>query len=116
MKRTPLKRRPKSREKFAYQYHSDERARFVKRLACAVCLATPSENAHPEGAGGSLKHHYTTIIPLCGFHHRTGKESHHALGSVEAFEAVWSPRLPNGFDWIEKAAEVERLWQEWEGR
>ena len=55
-------------KRFRAGFGSKERAAFVQGLPCAVCGATPSENAHVKsrGAGGGPEH----VAPLCRTHHR----------------------------------------------
>jgi 5-methylcytosine-specific restriction endonuclease McrA len=52
---------------FARCYGSKARVAFIKTLACVVCGATPSDNAHIHGskAGMGRKGPYTDIVPLC---------------------------------------------------
>lgn len=75
---------------FARTYGSLERVLFVRyALECVVegCGGLP-ENAHLDGEGMGRKGHYTRVAPICRRHHRTRKDSLHALGSVEAFDRV----------------------------
>jgi len=52
---------------FARCYGSKARVAFIKTLACVVCGATPSDNAHIHGSksGMGRKADYADIIPLC---------------------------------------------------
>ena len=97
-----LKARNAARRKreFARCYHSAERVEFVKALPCAVCYCTPSENAHTTGGGASRKADYTTIAPLCAFHHA----QLHRIG-VDTFQIRHVIRLRN------EAAHTQALWQ-----
>ena len=113
MNRSPLKRRRQSasdvREKFEREYHSDTRRRWVAELPCLVCSMTPCENAHTRNDGMGRKGPYTTIVPLCGAHHRES----HAIG-VRSFEAKYTrPLIGRTLEsWAET---VERAWQLREG-
>jgi len=92
-------RRAKS---FARSYHSVERVLFVKGLACLAprheCIGQP-ENAHVVTGGMGRKGDYTSIVPLCAYHHavlhRMGAESfqkHYICYFNEhapAVEALW---------------------------
>lgn len=75
----PRKVNPKRRKsEFARCYHSKERVKFVRSLACCVCSARPSENAHIVNGGMGRKADYDQIAPLCTFHHR----QLHSVGRV----------------------------------
>ena len=81
LRRKPLKRKaslktrkpiPKKNKKradanYARAYGSKARVAFIKTLACVVCGATPSDNAHIHGSksGMGRKADYADIIPLC---------------------------------------------------
>jgi hypothetical protein len=104
-----LKRRRRSaadvREKFAREYHSDERRRWVAELPCLVCSMTPCENCHTQNDGMGRKGSYTTIVPLCACHHRES----HAIG-VRSFEEKYTRPLCGRT--LESWAEtVESAWQ-----
>lgn len=67
----PVNRQRRAKE-FARAYGSKERVHWIQSLACLVCLARPSENAHtPSRSGMGRKGDACTIVPLCsGCHHR----------------------------------------------
>lgn len=70
MKRSAIRRKPRSPEEFARVYGSKARVEWVQSLPCVGCGRTPSANAHTENEGKSRKGHHSTIAPLCpdGFH------------------------------------------------
>jgi len=87
-KRPRAKNVQRSANAFARAYHSEERVEFVQSLPCIVPgCDQPSENAHIEGDGGSRKADYVKVAPIYSGHHRTRKDSLHALGR-EAFEGT----------------------------
>jgi hypothetical protein len=97
------------REKFAREYHSDDRRRWVAELPCLVCSMTPCENAHTRNDGMGRKGPYITIVPLCACHHRES----HAIG-VKSFEQKYTQPLCGRT--LESWAEtVESAWQLVEG-
>jgi hypothetical protein len=57
-------------KEFARCYGSETRVLWVQSLACVGCGATPSQNAHTIGGGGSRKANADTIAPLCAECHR----------------------------------------------
>ena len=91
-------------QRFAKQFHSQERVRFIKALPCEV-KKLPSagvQNAHMKsrGAGGT----YKDIVPL-------GWEVHldfDAMGEVE-FERRWGRSKASIRD---RAPHYQRLWEE----
>jgi hypothetical protein len=55
---------------------------WIHTLPCVVCAQaqrSPTEAAHVGERGLSQKCPDRETLPLCGEHHRTGKESHHVL-------------------------------------
>ena len=101
----PKATNPARRKKaFARSYHSVERVLFVKGLACIVgmqheCIY-PIENAHVVTGGMGRKGDYTSIVPLCFYHHAVL----HRMGA-EAFQRHYV------CDFAEHAPAVEALWQ-----
>lgn len=73
----PVKRvRPdRKAQRFREAYHSKRRVEFVKRLPCIVCKISlydeghPCVNAHTGAHPLGKKGPYTSIVPLCPFHH-----------------------------------------------
>lgn len=63
--------------RFEHDYHSVERVGFVKSLPCAMAslgysaaCSPGTENAHTgKRPGAGLKAQYSTIAPLCHWHH-----------------------------------------------
>ena len=54
---------------------------WIRTLPCSVCRTTRAvEAAHTGPHGLSQKSSDRSAIPLCGRHHRTGKDSYHRLG------------------------------------
>ena len=99
----------KKREKFAREFHSKQRVKFVNDLWCVVRLHghTPGrcssviQNAHTRTGGTSRKADYDTIVPMCVKHHRechTGQqtfEKKYGLDlalSADAVELSWTER------------------------
>ena len=80
--RSPIrKRNPKRvKENHLRAYGGEERIEWFKAQPCLICGAIPSENAHvPSRSGMSRRGDACWIVPLCGGHHRTAKDSLHAL-------------------------------------
>lgn len=78
-------------ENFDRAYGGADRAAWVGHQPCLICSAVPSENAHvPSKSGASRKGDARWVVPLCGRHHRTGKNSLHALnkGGFEAARQI----------------------------
>ena len=70
LKRTRIKKKPRSKSEFARIYHSKERVEFIKSLPCCACgIEGFSDNAHvapPSKKGTGYKAGYIWIVPLCG--------------------------------------------------
>lgn len=94
----PLTRTPHD---FARIYGPPGRREFVHDLGCVICGA-PAENAHARTGGTSRKGDYTSIIPLCFWHHRGAKDSYHA--GAKSFAATYH------LDLEAIAAAVEEAW------
>ena len=93
LRTTPLaKANPKRKAReFRRSYGSGDRADWVAHQSCLICNAVPSENAHVSSkSGASRKGDARWVVPLCGRHHRTGKNSLHALnkGGFEAARQI----------------------------
>lgn len=105
------KRNPKRRvSEFARCYHSRERVRFVKGLACVACVALhplfvfvkngERDNAHTVTDGAGRKAGYETIVPLCRSHHRCYDEHRRPFDNDKAR------------DWLKGLApRIEAMWQ-----
>ncbi len=89
-------------DRFPYEYHSEERVRFVNMSPCVVpgCERRPSENHHTGSDGIALKGHYTTICPLCHHHH---------LECHTAGKKTFQRR--HGLDFVQEAYETESRWR-----
>jgi hypothetical protein len=64
-----------------------EYLRFVRRQPCCVCgrsWGIEASHTGPRGLGQKASDH--SCIPLCWKHHRTGRDSYHALGRVRFSE------------------------------
>ena len=91
-KNATTRKRQKERkaERFARQFHSEDRVRFVQQLNCANCGRLPSENAHTvrRSQGGG----YMDIAPLCGPDFDANREGCHAEYDRDpaAFEAKYT--------------------------
>lgn len=62
-------------EKFEYEYGSEHRVHWIKRLPCCACGAQRGcDNAHIRGASGGggvgRKAHHRWVVPLCFDCHR----------------------------------------------
>ena len=71
-----------------------EYLRFVRRQPCCVCgksWGVEASHTGPHGLG--QKSPDESCIPLCGTHHRTGRDSYHVLGRVK-FSEVHSLDIP----------------------
>jgi hypothetical protein len=103
LKRTPLPKvnRVRRAEAFARAYGGRERVEWVQAQPCAVCHATPSENAHIRSGGMGYKAPASFVAPLCREHHR----EQHAVG-LRAFEDRYRVNLGR------VATAIERRWQE----
>lgn len=87
-RKSPPKKRPKSAEKFAYQYGSAARVEWVKSQPCVAASRFGKcdgeiQNAHTASAGMGLKAHFTTIAPMCQKHHREFDERRGTLGNPD---------------------------------
>ena len=99
----------KRREKFAREYHSDERRQHLVGLGCVVQLHgfTPGpcsgniENAHTETGGVGRKADYRKNVPMCSGHHG---ELHQT--GIRTFEKTY------GLDLALSATVVEISWSE----
>jgi hypothetical protein len=61
--------------------------RFIRTQPCCVCGRTWGvEAAHTGPRGLGQKASDESCIPLCWVHHRTGRDSYHALGRVKFLE------------------------------
>lgn len=108
-KQPRAKNAQRSADAFARSYHSQERVEWVREQPCIVPGCTrQSENAHIEIDGAGLKADYTKIAPICGVHHRTGKDSLHNLGR-EAFEGE------HLVDLAALSLDTERCWRRYAG-
>jgi len=96
----------KDPRKFAYEYHSEERVKWVQNWTCIVpgCEGWPCENHHTRAGGMGMKAHYSTIVPLCFVHHGM---IHGPNCGRKTFEKRF------GLDLREEAAEVERRWRDY---
>ena len=101
----PVKAHNAEREaaEFARCFGSEERVKWFQRMGCCICGATPSDNAHTRGDGGSRRADACWIVPLCRRHHTTGVDSIHNIGR-ESFEAAFS------IDLDATAAEFHARW------
>ncbi len=78
--------------------HSDY-LRFIRRQPCVVCGALYGvESAHSGQRGLGQKADDRFALPLCRYHHRTGKYSHHVLG-----KRFW------GFHGLDRAGLIKQL-------
>lgn len=77
---------------------------WVKSLPCAVksCANWDIEAAHVGPRAFGRKSADEETIPLCGEHHRTGKDAHHVLG--RKFEAH------HGIDFKIVIARLNHIW------
>jgi hypothetical protein len=112
---TPPRKRVKARNVERHEsewiraYGSEERVTWVNAQPCLVKsddCAGKMENAHIKVAGIGMKADAEFIVPLCRHHHRGEL---HIIG-VKSFEAK------HGVDLSASAANVERLWQCYDGR
>lgn len=110
-------------EKFAREFHSEERVAFVNGLPCCACgrkptRRHPSDNHHVWTDGTGRRGPYTAIVPLCRSCHRR----YHQIGKLSMLQGVrlqlrvGPTQGPRGrthyFDqWEEVAAFVEEQWQ-----
>ena len=82
IKRTPLKRRPRKVRRNEDPAYLD----WIRTLPCVICLRDypiqlgATEAAHIGQRGFAQKSSDRETIPLCGRHHRWGKDAHHVLG------------------------------------
>lgn len=104
-------------EKFAYEYHSEARVEFVRRLPCCVCGRRPSQNSHVWGDGTARKGPYVAIVPHCWSCH----DRYHWIGKLALLQ--WCSREHGGLlwegrrdidSWEEIAGLVEEAWQLYE--
>jgi hypothetical protein len=104
----PRKRRTAAElaEKFAHEYGSDERVKWIAHHGCLACARIPCENHHTANGGKSKKAHHSTIVPLCFDHH---EEAHHG---VKSFEAKYARMLCDRTlkSWAETYADA---WEKW---
>ena len=71
-----------------------EYLRFVRRQPCCVCgRSWGVEAAHTGPHGLGQKAADESCIPLCGIHHRIGRDSYHNLGRVR-FSEVHNLDIP----------------------
>jgi hypothetical protein len=93
-----MKRWRRSAKSFARIYGSPARVRWVANLPCSVvgCTRGPCDNAHTETGGMGRKADYTTIAPLCPYHHR----EQHFLG-CGTFEARYGVDMTKAAEWTE---------------
>ncbi len=75
----------------------------MKRTAEELGSPVITEAAHIGDRGMSQKCSDAETIPLCGEHHRTGKDSHHRLG--KKFWAHW------GIDKKKLLAELQEAYE-----
>ncbi len=105
--KTPLRKRTPDRKAREYErtYGGDARREWVRSLPCLVCGSVPSKNAHvPSRSGMSRKGDARWVVPLCGVHHRTGKDSLHELNK-DGFHAH------HGIDLMHTAEIVDARWE-----
>lgn len=111
LKRTRVKKKPRSKEDTARIYGPSGRIQFVQSLACAACgIKGFSVNAHltPKGEKGTgYKGHYRFIAPLCG--ERFMLIGCHRL--YDEYPMLFKAEHP-GFDPEKAAAETQLLWLE----
>ena len=80
-----------------HQERTEERVFFVQAL---VCIVPNCGRAHCENTHGN---------PLCRLHGRLHRESFHALGRGEAFEARWLEH--HGLTWALCTERTDDIWQ-----
>lgn len=119
LKRTRIKKKPRSKEDTARIYGPRGRIQFVQSLPCAACgIKGFSVNAHltPKGEKGTgYKGHYRFIAPMCG----ASPEREVAFGTIyvgchtlyDEHRPVFRTFFPD-FDPVKAAADCERLWLE----
>ena len=71
-RKSPPKKRPRSKSETERVYGAKARIAWVKSLPCVVadCGRSDIENAHVEGDGMGRKAGYDKIVPMCHGHHR----------------------------------------------
>lgn len=102
----PINKARRAKE-WARAYHSIERVWWIANgCACVVpdCLARDCENAHTETGGMGRKADYTTVVPLCTFHHR----KLHRIGR-DTFEECYCVTLEEAARLTQQAWELSGL-------
>ena len=99
------KKQARRAERFAKQFHSQERVRFIKSLPCEV-KKLPSagvQNAHMKsrGAGGTYKdivpldwdvHHDFDVMGALEFERKWGRSKESIRDSAPHYELLWEER------------------------
>lgn len=97
IRRSAVKRKPRSPSEFARIYGSRARVEWVKERPCCVCRRTPSQNCHIRTGGTGRKAGYDKIVAMCFECHNTygTPSAHREWFAVQALllEGEWQAHL-----------------------
>lgn len=77
LKRSRIKRRPKSKATMERTHGTVEHREWIKRQPCVVCGRTPSDAAHLKSGGTGRKDDVERTVPMCSNVVPAGYEGHH---------------------------------------
>ena len=95
MKRSRIKRKPRTPSETLRKYGPPERRAWMKQRPCVICQRRPCDSAHVKSGGTGRKDDYTRTVPMCSTIVAAGYSGHHAEydGGKESFMARYGLTL-----------------------